>query len=54
MYTIVAINCFILYFQSYTDAEDLHYAAFRENNVGRSIRQRDNTQTECVYSTVKQ
>ncbi|XP_062301313.1 M1-specific T cell receptor beta chain-like [Scomber scombrus] len=40
--------------ESYTDADELHYAAFRENNVGRSIRQRDNTQTECVYSTVKQ
>ncbi|XP_042258225.1 uncharacterized protein LOC121890035 [Thunnus maccoyii] len=40
--------------ESYRDTDDLHYAALRENKVGRSRRQRNDTGTECVYSSVKQ
>ncbi|XP_044196485.1 uncharacterized protein LOC122973212 [Thunnus albacares] len=40
--------------ESYRDADNLHYAALRENKVSRSRRQRDDTLTECVYSSVKQ
>ncbi|XP_078020565.1 uncharacterized protein LOC144459792 [Epinephelus lanceolatus] len=39
---------------SFQDADNLHYAALRNHNVNRSRRQRDNTATECVYSSVKQ
>ncbi|XP_051284741.1 uncharacterized protein LOC127379325 isoform X2 [Dicentrarchus labrax] len=36
------------------DAENLHYAALRNHKANRSRRQRDNTMSECVYSSVKQ
>ncbi|XP_030609772.1 uncharacterized protein LOC115797351 [Archocentrus centrarchus] len=35
------------------DSDNLHYAALRNHKVNRSKRQRDNTNTECVYSSVK-
>ncbi|XP_036969229.1 uncharacterized protein LOC119027848 [Acanthopagrus latus] len=35
------------------DAENLHYAALRAHKPSRSRRQRNNTDSECVYSTVK-
>ncbi|XP_062240059.1 uncharacterized protein LOC133949955 [Platichthys flesus] len=34
-------------------ADDLHYAAVNVNVASRSRRQRDNTNDECVYSSVK-
>ncbi|XP_060951856.1 uncharacterized protein LOC133028844 [Limanda limanda] len=34
-------------------AEDLHYAAVNVNVASRSRRQRDNTNDDCVYSSVK-
>ncbi|XP_053271645.1 uncharacterized protein LOC128429836 [Pleuronectes platessa] len=34
-------------------ADDLHYAALNVNVASRSRRQRDNTNDECVYSSVK-
>ncbi|XP_071334075.1 uncharacterized protein [Trachinotus anak] len=33
--------------------DNIHYAALREHRVNRSRRQRDNTQSECVYSSIK-
>ena len=33
--------------------EDLHYAALNLNLPNRSRRQRNNTNSECVYSSVK-
>ncbi|XP_070849383.1 uncharacterized protein [Chaetodon trifascialis] len=36
------------------DSDSLHYAALREHRINRSTRQRDKTQTECVYSSVRQ
>uniref|UniRef100_UPI003AAC7AB6 uncharacterized protein n=1 Tax=Centroberyx gerrardi TaxID=166262 RepID=UPI003AAC7AB6 len=36
------------------DADNLHYAALSENKSKRSRRQRDNTKTECVYSSIRQ
>ncbi|XP_078137836.1 uncharacterized protein LOC144537857 [Centroberyx gerrardi] len=37
------------------DADNLHYAALSENKANRSRkRQRDNTKTECVYSSIRQ
>ncbi|XP_062301089.1 uncharacterized protein LOC134006040 [Scomber scombrus] len=36
------------------DADNLHYAALKESKVRRSRRQRDDTRTECVYSSVRQ
>ncbi|XP_071394022.1 uncharacterized protein [Centroberyx affinis] len=35
-------------------ADNLHYAALSENKANRSRRQRDNTKTECVYSSIRQ
>uniref|UniRef100_A0A671XVM4 Uncharacterized LOC115590173 n=1 Tax=Sparus aurata TaxID=8175 RepID=A0A671XVM4_SPAAU len=35
------------------DAESLHYAALRAHKPNRSRRQRNNTDSECVYSSVK-
>uniref|UniRef100_A0A667ZA61 Ig-like domain-containing protein n=1 Tax=Myripristis murdjan TaxID=586833 RepID=A0A667ZA61_9TELE len=35
-------------------ADNLHYATLSENKVSRSRRQRDNTNTVCVYSSIKQ
>ncbi|XP_044039123.1 uncharacterized protein LOC122869844 [Siniperca chuatsi] len=34
--------------------ENIHYAALREHKVNRSRRQKNNTKTECVYSSIKQ
>ncbi|XP_041820675.1 uncharacterized protein LOC121626307 [Chelmon rostratus] len=36
------------------DTDNLHYAALRTNTANRSTRQRDDTWTECVYSSVRQ
>nr|XP_046236419.1 uncharacterized protein LOC124054452 [Scatophagus argus] len=36
------------------DTENLHYAALKDLKTDRSRRQRSNTNTECVYSSVKQ
>ncbi|XP_070711136.1 uncharacterized protein [Pempheris klunzingeri] len=36
------------------DEENLHYAALREQNTSRPRRQRNNTRSECVYSTLRQ
>uniref|UniRef100_A0A3B4V8M1 Uncharacterized LOC111226936 n=1 Tax=Seriola dumerili TaxID=41447 RepID=A0A3B4V8M1_SERDU len=38
----------------YQDSDNLHYAALRKHKINRTKRHRDNTQTECVYSTVRQ
>ncbi|XP_059211611.1 uncharacterized protein LOC131990223 [Centropristis striata] len=38
----------------FEDADNLHYAALRGHNSNRPRRQRDSTDTECVYSSVKQ
>ncbi|XP_070849416.1 uncharacterized protein [Chaetodon trifascialis] len=38
----------------YQDADNLHYAALRTNKASRSTRQRDDTWSECVYSSVRQ
>uniref|UniRef100_A0A4W6DGG8 Ig-like domain-containing protein n=1 Tax=Lates calcarifer TaxID=8187 RepID=A0A4W6DGG8_LATCA len=40
--------------EGHQDADNLHYAALREYKVSRSRRQRDDTKSECVYSSVKQ
>ncbi|XP_076581016.1 uncharacterized protein LOC143317000 [Chaetodon auriga] len=36
------------------DADNLHYAALKTNKASRSTRQRDDTWSECVYSSVRQ
>ncbi|XP_034531998.1 uncharacterized protein LOC117807058 [Notolabrus celidotus] len=36
------------------DADGLHYAALRKNKANRSTRPRDDTGSECVYSSVRQ
>ncbi|XP_044039114.1 uncharacterized protein LOC122869838 isoform X2 [Siniperca chuatsi] len=36
------------------DTETLHYAAIRDHGANRSRRQMNNTQSECVYSSVRQ
>ncbi|XP_070849158.1 uncharacterized protein [Chaetodon trifascialis] len=41
-----AVNC--------QDSDSLHYAALREHRINRSTRQREDTQNECVYSSVRQ
>ncbi|XP_028420146.1 uncharacterized protein LOC114545811 [Perca flavescens] len=40
--------------EGYQDADNLHYAALSVNLPNRSRRQRNNTNDECVYSSVKQ
>ncbi|XP_076581003.1 uncharacterized protein LOC143316989 [Chaetodon auriga] len=40
--------------EGYQDADNLHYAAVRTNKASRSTRQRDDTGSECVYSSVRQ
>ncbi|XP_056225158.1 immunoglobulin kappa light chain-like [Seriola aureovittata] len=40
--------------EGYQDADNLHYAALNVKVPNRSSRQRDNTKTECVYSSVRQ
>ena len=41
-------------YQGYQEEEDLHYAALSINQHNRSKRQRDDTNNECVYASVKQ
>ncbi|XP_023252409.1 uncharacterized protein LOC111647034 [Seriola lalandi dorsalis] len=40
--------------EGHRDADELHYAALREHKASSSRRQRDDTMSECVYSSVKQ
>nr|XP_046236409.1 uncharacterized protein LOC124054445 isoform X2 [Scatophagus argus] len=40
--------------EGYQEADDLHYAALNVNPSYRSGRQRNNTNSECVYSSLKQ
>ncbi|XP_067435549.1 uncharacterized protein [Thunnus thynnus] len=40
--------------EGHQNEENIHYAALRKHKVNRSRRQRNNTETECVYSRVKQ
>ncbi|XP_078101762.1 uncharacterized protein LOC144514808 [Sander vitreus] len=40
--------------EGYQDADNVHYAALSVNLPNRSRRQRNNTNDECVYSSVKQ
>ncbi|XP_039677648.1 immunoglobulin kappa light chain-like [Perca fluviatilis] len=40
--------------EGYQDADNIHYAALRVNLPNRSRRQRNHTNDECVYSSVKQ
>uniref|UniRef100_A0A3B4Y4U2 Immunoglobulin kappa light chain-like n=1 Tax=Seriola lalandi dorsalis TaxID=1841481 RepID=A0A3B4Y4U2_SERLL len=40
--------------EGYRDADNLHCAALSVKVPNRSSRQRDNTKTECVYSSVRQ
>ncbi|XP_037615449.1 M1-specific T cell receptor beta chain-like isoform X1 [Sebastes umbrosus] len=40
--------------EGYRDADSLHYAALSVNLTNRSRRPRNNTNDECVYSSVKQ
>ncbi|XP_070786237.1 uncharacterized protein [Enoplosus armatus] len=40
--------------EDYKNEDHLHYAALRVNKASRSRRQRDDTEDECVYSSVKQ
>ncbi|XP_045890791.1 immunoglobulin kappa light chain-like [Micropterus dolomieu] len=40
--------------EGYRDADSLHYAALNVNLPNRSRKQRNNTNSECVYSSVKQ
>ncbi|CAK6973026.1 uncharacterized protein LOC128383706 [Scomber scombrus] len=39
--------------EGYQDADNLHYAALREHKVNRPKRQRDDTTSQCVYSSVR-
>uniref|UniRef100_A0A3Q1K4K4 Ig-like domain-containing protein n=1 Tax=Anabas testudineus TaxID=64144 RepID=A0A3Q1K4K4_ANATE len=38
---------------SYQDVENLHYAALKQNKISRPKRQRHDTGSECVYSSVR-
>uniref|UniRef100_A0A4W6DHU5 Ig-like domain-containing protein n=1 Tax=Lates calcarifer TaxID=8187 RepID=A0A4W6DHU5_LATCA len=40
--------------EGHRDADNIHYAALNVNRPNRSRRQRNNTNTECVYSSLKQ
>ncbi|XP_042258208.1 uncharacterized protein LOC121890022 [Thunnus maccoyii] len=40
--------------EGHQNEENIHYAALGEHKINRSRRQRNNTETECVYSSVKQ
>ncbi|XP_026208275.1 uncharacterized protein LOC113157175 [Anabas testudineus] len=40
--------------EGYQDSDYLHYAALKKHKINRPKRQRLGTQTECVYSTVRQ
>ncbi|XP_041820664.1 uncharacterized protein LOC121626298 [Chelmon rostratus] len=35
-------------------SENLHYAALREHRINRTTRRKDDTQNDCVYSSVRQ
>uniref|UniRef100_A0A671XV52 Uncharacterized LOC115590181 n=2 Tax=Sparus aurata TaxID=8175 RepID=A0A671XV52_SPAAU len=39
--------------EGHQEAENLHYAALRVNKAKRTRRQRNNTNNDCVYSSVK-
>lgn len=52
-YSNIAINTF-LFNEQVQQAEDLHYAALRAHKASRSRQRRDDAQSECVYSRVKQ
>uniref|UniRef100_A0A4W6DHJ8 Ig-like domain-containing protein n=1 Tax=Lates calcarifer TaxID=8187 RepID=A0A4W6DHJ8_LATCA len=53
MYQIL-IFIFIFLNQGYQDADHLHYAALRHHRVNRTRRQKDDTSSQCVYSTIRQ
>ncbi|XP_041821581.1 uncharacterized protein LOC121626902 isoform X2 [Chelmon rostratus] len=36
------------------DSENLHYAALREHRIKRTTKRKDDTQNDCVYSSVRQ
>ncbi|XP_070785748.1 immunoglobulin kappa light chain-like [Enoplosus armatus] len=40
--------------EAHQDAHNLHYAALKRSKASRPSRQRDDTWSECVYSSVKQ
>uniref|UniRef100_A0A4W6DHL8 Ig-like domain-containing protein n=1 Tax=Lates calcarifer TaxID=8187 RepID=A0A4W6DHL8_LATCA len=40
--------------EGYQDADHLHYAALRHHRVNRTRRQKDDTSSQCVYSTIRQ
>ncbi|XP_078132520.1 uncharacterized protein LOC144534462 [Sander vitreus] len=40
--------------EGYQDVDNLHYAALRDPRTNRSRKERDNTVSECVYSSVRQ
>uniref|UniRef100_A0A8C9X6L7 Ig-like domain-containing protein n=1 Tax=Sander lucioperca TaxID=283035 RepID=A0A8C9X6L7_SANLU len=48
------LHFYILCYQGFRDVDNLHYAALSVNLPNRSRRQRNNTNSECVYSGVKQ
>uniref|UniRef100_A0A671Y1Y9 Uncharacterized LOC115589433 n=1 Tax=Sparus aurata TaxID=8175 RepID=A0A671Y1Y9_SPAAU len=49
----ILIYFYIFCHQGHGDADDLHYAALSFNLPNRSRRQRNNTNSECMYSSVK-
>ncbi|XP_041821620.1 uncharacterized protein LOC121626932 [Chelmon rostratus] len=40
--------------QDVQDSGNLHYAALREHRINRTTRRKDDTQNDCVYSSVRQ
>ncbi|XP_062300345.1 immunoglobulin kappa light chain-like [Scomber scombrus] len=40
--------------KGHQNEENIHYAALKEHKVNRSRKQKNSTDTECVYSSVKQ
>uniref|UniRef100_A0A3Q0S7M6 Ig-like domain-containing protein n=1 Tax=Amphilophus citrinellus TaxID=61819 RepID=A0A3Q0S7M6_AMPCI len=54
IYKINGRNCCQHKGKGYRDADSLHYAALSVNQTNRSRRLKDNTSSECVYSSVKQ
>ena len=49
----ILIDLYIFCYQSHRNAENLYYAALSVNLPNRSRRQRNSTNNECVYSSVK-
>lgn len=48
---------FFFYHQLHQDSEykeNLHYAALRNHKTNRSRKKTDQTQSQCVYSSVKE